>query len=357
MDYRNQSDSELYRKLLSLPKIELHRHLEGSWRLKTLGEVASHYEIDLPGYAVDDFRHMVQIMPDDEAGADTFLSKFRPLRTFYRSPQVIQRVAYEAVLDAAAENIIYMELRFTPIALGRLGNYKFDDVIRWVVEATQKAASQTGIEVGLIVSMNRNESVDIGHHVVEAATKYVSEGIVGVDLAGAEHKFPGEPFKPVFDKARAAGMKVTIHAGEWAGPQSIREAIDVLEADRIGHGVRVVEDRELVEELKEKGVPFEVCLTSNVQSGVAKTYETHPLREMYKDGLNTTINTDDPSISAIGLTDEYVLAVKKLNFSTDDIKQNILNAAKVAFLPEDQRTKLVKNLMSALYPASETHKA
>jgi len=357
MDYRTQPDSELYSRLLALPKIELHRHLEGSWRLQTLRDIANEYEIDLPGYDVAEFRHLVQIVPEDEAGADAFLSKFIPLRSFYQSPEVIQRVAYESVLDAAEDNIVYMELRFTPIALARLGNYRFEDVINWVAQATRKAAKETEIDIGLIVSMNRNEGIKIGKRIVEAAIEHIDDGIVGVDLAGAEHKFPGEPFKPVFDRARDAGLRITIHAGEWAGPDSIREAIDILEADRIGHGVRIMEDEDLLRELKDEGIPFEVCVTSNVQSGVFESYSAHPLPQMYKEGLLTTINTDDPSISAISLTDEYVLAVTKLGFTIDDVKQNILNAASVAFLPDDQRARLVEKIKEALYPTGETRTA
>lgn len=344
MDYRTQDKTALYEQLLELPKIELHRHLEGSLRLETLAEIARKHDLDLPGYKVDAFRHLVQVMPGEPLGADTFLSKFIPLRGFYVSPDIIQRVAYESVLDAAQENIIYMELRFTPIALAKRMNYTFDEVIGWVAEAVDRGAKETGVDIGLIISMNRNESVELGSKVVDAGIRHMEHGVVAVDLAGAEHRFPGHPFEDVFKKAKNAGMAITVHAGEWAGPESIAEAIDLLDATRIGHGISVTKDNDLMQRAQDKNIAFEVCVTSNLQTGAVKSIGKHPLKKMREHNLITTINTDDPSISGICLTDEYVTVVDDMGFTLDDVKAEIKNAAQVAFLPEAKRANLIARL-------------
>lgn len=350
MDYRDETTSnpELYETLKAMPKIDLHRHLEGSLRLGTMTEIAREYQMDLPGNDPEAFKHLVQITPEDELDADVFLSKFKTLRLFYRSREIIERVAYEAVADAAAENIVYMELRFTPIALARLQDYALSDVTDWVIAATQRARSDFGIDVRLIVSMNRHESVELGEEVVEIALARQDQGVVGVDLAGAENKFSGAPFARVFRKARASGLNVTIHAGEWAGPESVREAVDLLGANRLGHGVRIIQDSDMIRVAREKGIALEVCPTSNWQSGVVPSLEQHPLRDLYQVGLLTTINTDDPSISAINLTDEYLRVMEHLQFSLDDIKQHVMNAAHASFLPIGEREMLINKLKAQL---------
>ena len=355
MDYRiSNSNEELYRSLKVLPKIDLHRHLEGSLRLSTMAEIAQEYQLELPGYKIDQFRHLVQVMPSDRSTATAFLSKFKTLRHFYRSREIIDRIAYEAVADAASENITYLELRFTPIALAREGRFSLGEVTDWVISAVKRAEHDYPlITVRLLISMNRHESVDLGEKCVDVAIPRMERGVAGVDLAGAEDRFPGAPFAPVFRRAREAGLSVTIHAGEWAGPESVREAITTLRAMRLGHGVRAVQDKALLAELRDKQIAFEVCLTSNRQSGVTPKLDQHPLRELYRAGELTTINTDDPSLSGINLTDEYVVAIDQLGFTLDDVKQHILNAARASFLAPKDREALVERLTAELHPGEK----
>jgi adenosine deaminase len=284
------------------------------------------------------------MMPGDEASADVFISKFGPLREMYRSPEIIYRVAYEAVVDAALDNITYMELRFTPIALGRKMGYPLLEVAEWVIEAVNQAQAEYDIDVQLIISMNRHESVEIGDQHVDVARELMGRGIVAVDLAGLENRFPSHPFVPVFDKALEAGLDITIHAGEWAGAEIVSEVVNDMGAMRLGHGIRCIEDPNVLALVRDRGIPLEVCPTSNVQSGVTPMEETHPLRDLYGLGLITTLNTDDPSICGINLTDELFFAMKHLDFSLDDIKRQVLNAAHAAFLTEDKRMALIQSL-------------
>lgn len=340
--------SDLWRSLYALPKIELHRHLEGSIRLETLCDVGKRYELDLPAYDPDGLRQYVQMTASDPSNLMVFLEKFGVLRRFFLDPEVIMRVVREAIEDAAADNIRYMELRFTPKALSKARNYKLDEVVGWVCEAAQEAAARNRIKTTLIVSMNRHEGLDVAKETLEAALKFQSCNIVGLDLAGKEPGFPARPFSPLFREAKRAGLGVTIHAGEWEGPENVRDAIENIKADRIGHGVRIVEDSTTAQLARERNVFFEVCPTSNVQTGVVGILAHHPLLDMRYLNLPITINTDDPAVSQTTLTDEYALAVQVLGMNLRDIHELIINAARAAFLPEDQRQELIAGLRREL---------
>ena len=337
----------------ALPKIELHRHLEGAIRLETLAEIARTDHLDLPGHDIKQLRPMVQVAPDDPRNAAVFLAKFRVLREFFRSQSIIARVAYEAVADAAADHVAYMELRFTPLALAKGQGYALADVTDWVIDATRRAQQDFDIQVRLILSMNRNESVKIGQEVVNIAIDRMDKGVVGIDLAGDEVNYSARPFSKIFSQAKEAGLGVTIHAGEWAGPENVRDAIEHTRADRIGHGVRIIQDSGVVQLALERGAVFEVCPTSNVQTGVAHEYQHHPLRDLYQLGLRTTINTDDPGISGIALSGEMIIAAEHLGMTLDDIKRHIMVAAEAVFLPDSGREELIARFTRLLYPESE----
>ncbi len=339
-------DSALRRRIAAMPKVELHRHLEGSIRLQTLVEVARQYQIPLPGYDVETLRPYVQVTANDPHNLDSFLSKFGVLRKFYRSPDVVRRITAEVVEDAAADNVRYMELRFTPFALASQMHFPLRDVMQWVCQSAREAADRCGIVVRLIVSVNRHERVEYGFQALQAACDFRDMGVVGVDLAGRETGFPARPFCPMFIEAKQDGLGITVHAGEWQGPENVRDAIENMGADRIGHGVRVVEDSGVVRLAVERGVVFEVCPTSNLQSGVVRDVRHHPLRDLYYLKLPVTINTDDPTISNIALSDELMLAVEALGFSPSDLRKYTLAAARAAFLPPEEKAALLEALRS-----------
>ena len=280
-DEANSSGDALRDQLYALPKIELHRHLEGSLRLETLSEIASTHNIGLP-HDIEALRPHVQIVDSDLGDLRLFLSKFDALRRFYRSPEIIERVTREAIADCAADNIKYLELRFTPRALAATMNFPLEDVSAWVVTAAKRAAQEFGIEVRLIISMNRHESVKLGEEVARIAVDHLGNGVVGLDLAGNEASFPATPFAPIFHEAKQAGLKITVHAGEWSGADSVREAIEHIGADRLGHGVRIVQDSSVVRVAREQKIAFEVCVTSNLQSGSIKYLEQHPLKKLHQ---------------------------------------------------------------------------
>src|SRR4029453_4516258 len=282
----------------ALPKVELHRHLEGSLRLDTMVDIARKHGIEIPEDVLR-LSTLVQIQEEDKFTFQNFLAKFNTLRLFYRSPDAIHRITREAIEDAAKDNVRYMELRFTPVALSRAERFPLQDVIDWVMTSAKDASRKYDFTVRLIASVNRHEGPDLAEQVAWISAAYIEDGIVGLDLAGNEAEFPSHPFYGIFKEARQAGLHVTIHAGEWGPAAHVKEAIEDLSAERIGHGVRVLEDKEIVALANERGTAFEVCVTSNYQSGVVNSLDTHPLIRMLEAGLNITINTDDPSISLI----------------------------------------------------------
>ena len=312
--------------------------MEGSLRVKTMMEIVRAHEMDVKntGY----LRPLVQVEHEDPYTFENFLAKFGTLRLFYKSPDIIKRITWEAVEDAARDNIRYLELRFTPIALSRAEGFPMAQVVDWVMESVREASAHFNILVRLLISMNRHESVAQAQKAIEIALDKKDQGIVGVDLAGNEAEFSGEPFRDLFKAARQSGLKVTIHAGEWGGAANVKQAIEVLGAERIGHGIRVMEDPDVVALARERGTLFEVCVTSNLHSGVIEKVTDHPVRRMIQQGLNVTINTDDPSISRINLSSEYQTINQILGIPMQVLGERVIAAAQGAFLPADLRTKL-----------------
>jgi len=327
----------------ALPKVELHRHLEGSLRLDTMVEIAKQHGITIPADVLR-LSTLVQVQEQDTFTFQNFLSKFNTLRLFFRSPDAIHQITREAIEDAAKDNVKYLELRFTPVALSRAEHFPLHDVMNWVVESTKETAAKHNIIVKLIASVNRHESAEIAEQVAWLAADHTAGGIIALDLAGNEAEFPSKPFYGIFKEAKQAGLHVTIHAGEWGPAKHIKEAIEELGADRIGHGVRVLEDEYITSFVKERNTAFEVCITSNYQSGVVEKLEEHPLMKMFEKGVNVTINSDDPSISRITLSHEYYNACDALQMPQYTLKERIIAAAQAGFLPDDEKEKLKSQL-------------
>jgi adenosine deaminase len=340
--YPSAARAAYYRQI---PKVELHRHLEGSLRIETLLDIAMQHGIALPEPGL---HALVQMQAADTLDFATFLSKFQTLRQFYRTPEIIARVTREAVADAAQDGVVYLELRFTPVALGRLQGYPLPEVMDWVAHSAQAAADEHGIQVRLIASVNRHEPLALAEEVAGLAAERSRLGIVGLDLAGNEAQFSAAPFAGLFREARQSGLRLTIHAGEWGPAGNVRQAVELFGAERIGHGVRVLEDSGAVDAARACGTVFEVCITSNYQSGVVPALSAHPLPRLLAAGLNATLNTDDPGISAITLSDEYRLALEDLGLPLPILRERILSAARAAFLPPAEAQALEQRVRACL---------
>lgn len=334
-------------KYLALPKVDLHRHLEGSLRLTTMLDIASQHGVTVP-VSMFNLSGLVQVQDQDPMTFTNFLDKFKTLRLFYKSPDVIHRVTREAVEDAAKDNVRYLELRFTPVALSRAEGFPLHDVMDWVITSAQEAAQKYKIKVGLIASVNRHESAELAEQVAWLAAEHIKNGLLGLDLGGNEAEFTSQPFHGIFKEAKQSGLHVTIHAGEWGPAENVRAAIENLGAERIGHGVRVLEEDAVTALARERELVFEVCVTSNYQSGVVSSLPEHPLPRMIEKGLNVTINTDDPSVSRITLSHEYQHVCEDLKVPFDTLKQSVIKAAQASFLNDAEEAKLVVSLKQEL---------
>lgn len=315
-------------------------------RLSTICEVARQHGVDLPSWDLEELRPYVQVV-DDEPNYMEFLNKFTLLRRFYSTREAVVRVAYEAVTDAALDNIKYLELRFNPVALARSQGFSYEEVTDWVIEAVNHAQGDHGIQVRLIVQMNRHEP-EYARRLVEVAAARQYKGIVGIDLAGNEVDFPATPFYDVFRWGKSQGLRITAHAAEWGPPEHIREAIEVLGAERIGHGVRAMEDLSVIDLIMQKRITLEMCPTSNLQTGSVTGLGQHPIWAFHQIGIPVTVNTDDPSISNTTLTDELLVTMQGIGVPLRAIHEMTLNAARAAFLPPNERDKLVSWFRSAL---------
>lgn len=310
-------------------------------------DIADRHGVTVP-VSMFNLSGLVQVQDQDPMTFTNFLEKFKTLRLFYKSPDVIHRVTQEAIEDAARDNIRYMELRFTPVALSRAEGFPLHDVMDWVASSASESAKKHNMKVGLIASVNRHESPELAEQVAWLAAEHIKDGLVGLDLAGNEAEFKAEPFKDIFKEAKQSGLHVTIHAGEWGPAENVREAIEVMGAERVGHGVRVLEDEKVVALAKERSTTFEVCVTSNYQSGVVKSLPEHPLPRMIEAGLNVTINTDDPSVSRITLSQEYQHIGENMDVSFDVLRDSVVKAAQASFLRDVEKKELIESLRQEL---------
>lgn len=339
--------SNLQIELERLLKVDLHRHLEGSLRIETLLDLVRREGMDLPSDKKA-LQAVVQMQPGEPRTSANFLAKFTHLRSFFRSPEIIHRITWEAIADAAADNVRYLELHFTPVALSETGEFPISEVVDWVIESASTAAAEYALEIGLILSINRHEGGKFAEEVAQIAVDQMDRGVVGLSLAGDEAGHSAEPFEPIFSAVREAGLGISIHAGEWAGPENIRYAIEVMRAPRIGHGVRIMENQELVRLARDHRVAFEVCLTSNIQSGAVSTIHDHPLPRMLQAGLQVTLNTDDPGVSDTRLSDEYRLAITEFDLSFESIKGLILAALQASFIPAKKKANLESEFLATI---------
>jgi adenosine deaminase len=309
----------------AMPKIELHRHLEGSVRPETLVELCRTHGVELPTYDIAEVASLVRLS-EPAADLEGFFRPFRTIKFCFVDREAVARLAYEAVEDASADNIDYMELRFSPEFMAFYHRMSLSDVLDGIVEGVDQARTRFHTVVKLIVSISRHVSSETMNmpwptpdEIVDVALKYADRGVVGLDLSGKEGGFPPKLFVGPFARARQAGLGITVHAGEDAGPESIRDAIEYLGATRIGHGVRIIQDADVVRLALEQGTVFEVCPTSNVLTRAVESIESHPIREMYDAGLKVTLNSDDPSVCVATLTDEYMLAHRRFGFTLSEL--------------------------------------
>jgi len=326
------SSIEVTEELLrALPKTELHCHLDGSLRLKTILELAEQQKIKLPA---DTEEGLAKAIHQGEVckSLEDYLVAFDVTLSVLQTEEALYRSAYELALDAAEENVRYLEVRYSP-ALHQQKGLKMTTVIDAVLEGLRDAKRQTGIKYGVIVCGIRHINPQMSVRLAELSVAYKNRGVIGFDLAGAEVNFPAKDHKDAFQLILKNNVNCTAHAGEAYGPESIAQAIHYLGAHRIGHGTRLREDGDLLNYVNDHRIPLEVCLSSNVQTGAVPSLSSHPLKFYFDYGLRVTINTDNRLITDTTVTKELWLGHTQLGLSLEDITTIIVSGFKSAFLP------------------------
>jgi adenosine deaminase len=323
----------------SIPKIELHLHLEGAIPHAVLWELLQKYGGDSAAPTVEELARKF-IYRDFPHFLETWTWTISLLREYDDFEFIAEAVAH----DLARQNIRYAEMFYSP------ADFLFRQVpleTQRLTEAIRRGLKRVpDVEVALVADLVRNYGPECGARTLACVNEVQGLGVIGIGIGGSEHQFPPDAFAPVFQQARDMGFKTSAHAGEAAGPESIWGAIRTLRVDRVGHGTRAVEDPCLVEYLAENRIPLELCVLSNVRTGVVPDVAKHPAKIYHDRGIPLSINTDDPSLFGNSLAEEYVALHEQLGFSLADIVGLIEHGIAASWLPEERKRKLLDGFRS-----------
>jgi adenosine deaminase len=323
-----------------MPKVELHVHLEGSIRPSTVLELARRNGVTLPADDLEGMRQFYRFTDFDH-----FIRVYFAVSSCLKTVEDYDLIAYEFGADMARQNTRYAEVTVTPCTNVELSGLPFDDVMGGLNEGRRRAGREFGVEFRWVLDIVRNNP-ETQQQVTEWAISARDRGVISLGLGGIEPGYPPELFVNSFARAREAGLHSVPHAGEIAGPESVWGSIRALGAERIGHGVRSIEDADLVAFLRERQIPLEVSPTSNLCVGVYPSYELHPIRWLWDEGLYVTLNSDDPPMFNTDLVGEYTVLAQRLGFTVDELERLSLNGLRASFLPESR-----KDLMRAEFEA------
>ncbi len=330
--------------LKKIPKVDLHCHLDGSIRTGTILDLARAVGHKLPADTVEELRPYVRV-PEGCRSLGEFLERFETFYPLLKNPQALERISYELLRDTSAENMKYLEIRFAPV-LQKDEGFSIPAVIESVLKGIERGEKEFPVRCGVILCLYRGTTLEDSLETARSAVRYRDYGVCGVDVAGDESRYGLSDFRKPVEICREGGLSLTVHAGEAGGPENIKQALE-LGADRIGHGVALIKDPALMEEVAEKKIPLEICITSNVQTQVVEDYSEHPFLKLIDSGVRVTLNTDDRGVSGIDMTYEYSKALE-LGLSPEGLEQVILEGASAAFLPEGERKRLRKEIQEEL---------
>ena len=326
--------------LEQLPKTDLHCHLDGSLRLKTILSLAEQQQVQLP--ADDEERLFSHLSPGEECRSlEEYLKAFDVTLAVLQTEEALFRAAYELAEDAHRENCRYIEVRYSPMLHTRQG-LKLTNIVEAVLAGLRTAKRRLGIRYGLILCGIRSISAESSIRMAELCVAYKNRGVVAFDLAGAEYNYPAKDHKPAFQLILDNNVNCTAHAGEAYGPESIAQAIHFCGAHRIGHGTRLRENGDLLNYVNDHRIPLEVCLSSNIQTRAAESFAAHPLPFYFNYGLRVTVNTDNRLITNTTVSKELLLCHQHYGLSLCDLKEIIVSGFKSAFLPYREKADLLK---------------
>lgn len=322
-----------------LPKAELHVHLDGCLRPATMLDIAREEGISLPADSAQELARKMFV--GNAASLEEYLESYVYTLSVMQSASALERIAYEFVVDAAAHNTRYIEVRYCP-TLHTENGLNLVDAIEAPLVGFRRADADLGTTTRVIISALRTHHPDRSMDLAKAAVDYSNDGVVAFDLAGAERGHPAREHASAFDFAIGHGLQATCHAGEGAGPYSVKQALEDCKATRIGHGVRILEDPEVEEYVRQNNIALEVCLTSNVHTHTVVEIEKHPIRRYFDEGCAVTINTDSRLMDDTDITTEFMVAHEKLGFTRPEIEKLILTSVQNAFLPDSEKQTLVE---------------
>lgn len=321
-----------------MPKVELHLHLEGAVAPQTLLELARHNNVEIPAR---DLTGMEQLFRYRDFGE--FLTVYMDLVRAFVCGEDFERLAYELGIELARQNILYAEVMLSPMQ-HLLRGIDMLEAVAGTAAGLGRARSETGVCVQLALDYGRQYGPDTAWRVLDIAQQAMPYGVVAWSIGGNEIGHPPDPFGEVFAAASQAGLRVMAHAGEVVGPSSVWGAVDILNAERLGHGIRSIDDPRLVEHLCRRGVALDVCPSSNIWTGATASWQEHPLRRLYDAGVMVTINTDDPTFFHTTLIDEYRKIVTYFGFNADELVDLVRNSVHASFLPAEEKAALLQRI-------------
>ncbi|MDD4082315.1 MAG: adenosine deaminase [Sphaerochaetaceae bacterium] len=340
------------------PKVELHDHLDGGLRPSTVIDLAKKYKIKIP---TTDEKELQQWFTRgcQQRSLALYLETFSVTISVMQTKEALERIAFEAVEDLAKENVVYAEIRFAPVLHVSL-NLELEDVVLAVLLGLERGRRKTGMEYGLILCAMRNQSSSLSLEIAELAVAFRNRKVVGFDIAGDEFGHPPKKHLDAFQYIRNQNFNITIHAGEAFGLESIWQAIQVCGAQRIGHGTRLTEDMSIENKqivkmgdlshfILDKRIPLEMCLSSNVGTGAAKDFASHPFILFFRNNFRVFLCTDNRLMSDTSLTKEMMIASKEYDLNIHDLEKITINAMKSAFTHHDQILDLIFNSIKKGY--------
>jgi adenosine deaminase len=321
-----------------MPKVELHVHLEGSIRPETVLKLSKRNDVPLPADTVEGLREWYTFR-DFPHFVDVYVAVSKCIVT----PDDVELITREFLEGQKAQNVLHSEVTYTASTIEKYNKIPWPDQLAALNRAREYGEKELGITMNVIVDIVRGDEPERALEVARWAAEAQGNGVCALGLAG-EERLGTAQYREAFELAQAAGLPIAAHAGETQGTQSIKEVLEIAKANRIGHGVRCIEDHAVVRELRDRQIPLEVCPTSNVRLGVFPSLEEHPLPRLLDQGLYVTVNSDDPPMFGTTLTDEFQRTSKAFEFTDDILWTLSLNAARAAFLPEGQKRELMQKM-------------
>jgi len=331
-------------KYNDIPKTEVHCHLEGAIRTQTILEIAQEYSLPLPTYDVTELDRHVKVY-EQMRDLEAVLEAFAIFQNSITSPQVVERIAWELFEDSAKQNIKLFEVRFSPDWAFHGHNLDWDACLAGLLLAKERAEKEFDMAIGYIAITSRSMGPESCVKTVDWSIRH-RDHILGIDLADSERDFPLRDFVPPVVKAKEAGLKVTVHTGEDTPASFIKETIELTDPNRIGHGIHAIEDMDVVELIKERGITLEVNPWSNYLTSSVRTIEEHPLKKLFDLGVKVTINSDDPEVLETNVNNEYRIAHEILGMSMDDIAACNRYACEASFIPQASTKRICEKYFS-----------